>query len=152
MSRCYDINNKQYSVYGKLGITIDKIWKNNPEKFITWCLNNGWKQGLQIDKDIKCQELNIYPKIYAPNTISFISSKENCSFPGHRDTTKKKSCILKGQIRENAINDYIAQSQKNISKLSRKYNVTMTTMRTLLIQDGIINGNTYNRKIDSWKK
>ncbi len=152
MSRCYDENNKQYHLYGKLGTTISDEWKNNPQFFIKWCLENGWKKDLHIDKDILCEQLNIEPKIYAPNTLSFISSKENCSFGNHRDVTTKNSCILKGEIRKNVINDYIMQSKKNMSQLAKKYNVAMPTIRTLLIQDNIINGNTYERKIKQWKK
>lgn len=45
-SRCNDINNH---LYGGKGITVCNEW-NNPEKFIEWSLNNGYRDGLSIDR------------------------------------------------------------------------------------------------------
>lgn len=52
-------------------------WKNNPQAFIDFCIENGWTKDKVIDKDIKCRELNIVPAIYAPITLSFITVQEN---------------------------------------------------------------------------
>ena len=35
--------------------------------------------GYELDKDILCQNMNISPKIYSPQTCMFISKKENIS-------------------------------------------------------------------------
>lgn len=75
--RCYSKKRKDYKNYGEKGITMCDEWKNNSISFIVWCLNNGWNENLQVDKDKLCKELNIYPQIYKPETISFLTSSEN---------------------------------------------------------------------------
>jgi len=75
--RCYNKKRKDYKSYGGVGVTICKEWKTDPIAFITWCENNGWKEGLVIDKDKKCKLLNIQPAIYSPETLSFLTTQEN---------------------------------------------------------------------------
>lgn len=48
--RCYNPKSKVYKDYGKRGITLCGEWQNNVEKFIKWCLKNGWGKGLFIDR------------------------------------------------------------------------------------------------------
>ena len=52
-------------------------FKNSVDTFIEFCLTNGWKPELIIDKDIKCRELGISPTIYSRETLSFITVQEN---------------------------------------------------------------------------
>ena len=52
-------------------------WKDDVLSFITWCESNGWEPGLVIDKDIKSKELGINPPVYSPETLSFITTKQN---------------------------------------------------------------------------
>ena len=52
-------------------------FKNSVDTFIEFCLANGWKPDLVIDKDIKCRELGISPTIYSRETLSFITVQEN---------------------------------------------------------------------------
>lgn len=75
--RCYNPKRKDYPRYGGIGVTMCEEWKDDPFAFHTWCLANGWKPGLVVDKDIKCKELGISPAIYAPHTVSFITPLEN---------------------------------------------------------------------------
>ena len=75
--RCYSTARKDFKKYGQKGVTMDKEWLESPETFITWCTNNGWEPGLCVDKDIKCKALNIFPPIYSPATVSFITAQEN---------------------------------------------------------------------------
>lgn len=75
--RCYSPKRKDYCKYGAKGVTMCDEWKNNPQSFIDWCIENGWNNSLVVDKDIKCRELNIYPAIYSPKTITFITTQEN---------------------------------------------------------------------------
>jgi hypothetical protein len=49
-NRCNNPNTKCYPNYGKRGIKVCLEWENNPETFITWCLKNGYKKGLHIDR------------------------------------------------------------------------------------------------------
>lgn len=48
--RCYNQNNKQYKNYGGRGIKVCDEWVNNFELFYDWALNNGYEDGLQIDR------------------------------------------------------------------------------------------------------
>ena len=75
--KCYDSKRKDYKYYGAKGVTMYEQWVNKPQDFIDWCLANGWNKSLVIDKDVKCRELGISPAVYAPNTISFITTQQN---------------------------------------------------------------------------
>ena len=48
--RCYNSNNKHYDRYGGRGITICDKWLDDYEVFYNWCMNNGYKDGLSIDR------------------------------------------------------------------------------------------------------
>lgn len=48
--RCYHKEHKAYDNYGGRGISVCDEWKNTPQKFIEWCIENGWKKGLEIDR------------------------------------------------------------------------------------------------------
>ena len=50
VSRCYNENVEAYKHYGGRGIIMCDEWRNNPQQFIEWCLNNGWEPGLEIDR------------------------------------------------------------------------------------------------------
>ncbi|MGL5717266.1 MAG: hypothetical protein ACRCX2_29915 [Paraclostridium sp.] len=49
-SRCYSINNKSYHRYGGRGVTICNEWLNDVTKFVKWSYDNGYNQGLSIDR------------------------------------------------------------------------------------------------------
>lgn len=50
LARCYDTKHKSYHNYGNLGILVCKEWKNNPDLFCEWALENGYKFNLSIDR------------------------------------------------------------------------------------------------------
>ena len=75
--RCYSSSRKDYHKYGGKGVTMCDEWKDSPIAFIQWCKANGWTPGTHIDKDIKSQELGIYPPIYSPETLSFVTPEQN---------------------------------------------------------------------------
>ena len=68
--RCMNPTNRYYNNYGARGITVAEEWVDSPETFIEWCLNNGWKKGLQLDR-----KNNDGP--YSPNNCRFITQQEN---------------------------------------------------------------------------
>lgn len=49
-SRCYDVNDKAYRWYGKKGIRICDEWMDDPSTFQEWAFNNGYSEGLSIDR------------------------------------------------------------------------------------------------------
>ena len=48
--RCYNPNSQNYCNYGKRGIIICDEWRYDFNKFQEWSLNNGYKEGLTIDR------------------------------------------------------------------------------------------------------
>lgn len=49
-TRCYNKNFIYYCNYGGRGITICHEWLNNFETFYNWAINNGYEEGLTIDR------------------------------------------------------------------------------------------------------
>lgn len=48
--RCYTKSNTCYHNYGEKGITVCDEWINDPQAFINWAMENGYKKGLSIDR------------------------------------------------------------------------------------------------------
>ena len=49
MNRCYDVNNKNYNIYGGRGITVCEEW-HSIENFVEWAFSNGYNDNLTIDR------------------------------------------------------------------------------------------------------
>ena len=63
--RCYYKNSDSYKYYGARGIEVCNEWKSNPEVFIKWALQNGWKEGFSIERiDVD--------KNYEPSNVKWI--------------------------------------------------------------------------------
>lgn len=48
--RCYDPNNRRYDDWGGRGIKICDEWMKDPKRFIQWSIENGYQDGLTIDR------------------------------------------------------------------------------------------------------
>lgn len=48
-TRCYNNKTPYWKNYGGRGIELCPAW-HEPKKFIRWALNNGWQEGLEIDR------------------------------------------------------------------------------------------------------
>jgi hypothetical protein len=70
-ARCYNPNHNRYHVYGGVGVTVCDEWRISFAAFYEWCITNGWKKGMQIDKDLKGG------KEYSPQTCTLVSSTVN---------------------------------------------------------------------------
>lgn len=75
--RCYNPNNPEYPHYGARGVKVCDEWFNDVSSFIKWCLDNGWKKGLEIDKDIIPRKLNIPGLLYSPEMCSIVTPEIN---------------------------------------------------------------------------
>ncbi len=78
-ARCYNKANPAYGRYGGIGVVMCDEWVNDAPKFIEWALNNGWRKGLEIDKDIIPKELGIDSRIYSPEMCKIVTRKDNCN-------------------------------------------------------------------------
>ena len=78
-NRCYKIkeDDKNYNSYKGVGVFVCDEWRKDFMSFYDWSLENGYKEDLELDKDIKCDKLNITPKIYSPETCLWVTKSEN---------------------------------------------------------------------------
>ena len=92
INRCYKEKNPSYKNYGKRGIKVCKEWKDSLHAFYTWAYENGYKNGLTLDR----RNNN---KGYNPNNCRWISmtiQNQNTSIlrstntTGYRGVSKNK--------------------------------------------------------------
>ncbi len=72
INRCYRKNYPQYDNYGGRGIKVCDEWLNSFVSFKDWALNNGYKEGLSIER------INVN-KNYEPNNCKWITMFEQAS-------------------------------------------------------------------------
>lgn len=75
--RCNDLSNKYY---GAKGVKVCQEWTEY-QTFANWAINNGYKKGLQLDKDTRGNGL-----LYSPGTCCFLTPLQNSN---NRSTSKK---------------------------------------------------------------
>jgi len=68
--RCQNPDDQQYLRYGKRGIKICKEWDNNFEIFYQWSMDNGYQEGLTIDRKDNNGD-------YCPENCRFVTQKIN---------------------------------------------------------------------------
>lgn len=69
-SRCLSEENKSYKNYGGRGIAICDEWRSDFKTFYDWCIENGYKEGLQIDRIDNNGN-------YEPSNCRFITNRKN---------------------------------------------------------------------------
>lgn len=109
-SRCYNVNNKDYHNYGGKGITICAEWKDKPDIFCKWALENGYKENLTIDRI----DSN---KSYAPLNCRWADSKTQ-----GRNTSRN---VLTMELAESIRKDRLTMTYQ---KLVDKYKVSRSTI------------------------
>lgn len=68
--RCLNHNHKHFKNYGGRGITLCDEWKDSFESFYKWCIRNGWKKELELDRRDN-------EKGYEPENCRFVTSEVN---------------------------------------------------------------------------
>jgi len=99
--KCYNLNNRKYKNYGGRGISVCQEWFDI-KNFADWALNNGWRQGLSIDRIDNDGD-------YCPENCSWISPSVNSKRKSTTKITDKKA----GLIRERYKN---GETMKNLAK------------------------------------
>lgn len=72
IERCTNENHFAYKNYGAKGVSVCEEWLNSFGEFKKWALANGWRKGLQLDKDIIGDG-----KLYSPKTCCFVDLATN---------------------------------------------------------------------------
>ncbi len=75
--RCYLEHYEPYPLYGGRGVEMCEEWQNSFMAFFNWCMNNGWKKGMEVDKDIKAKKLGLEGKMYSPEWCTIATRIEN---------------------------------------------------------------------------
>ncbi len=70
LNRCYNPECKDYKWYGLKGIVVCDEWKQNPENFERWAIQNGYSDDVTIDRISS-------DKNYSPDNCQWISRSEN---------------------------------------------------------------------------
>jgi len=107
-NRCTNPDAEDYPRYGGRGVTMCDEWRNNFMPFYDWAINNGWRKGLQVDKDIKGG------LTYSPENCSIVSSREN-------NLNRKNRRII----------EFNGKS-KNIIDWARQYGIRQNTLNNRL--------------------
>lgn len=87
--RCYHEKSREYKWYGGRGILVCEEWRTNADAFVSWCLENGWKRGLEIDREDNNDG-------YSPENCRFVTHAKNSR--NRQSTTLTESQVI--QIRE----------------------------------------------------
>lgn len=98
-----DPSYKFYKYYYGKGVRICKEWENDFMAFYNWAMSNGYKKGLQLDKDSIPIKLGIPPLLYSPEMCCFVTpnknsnNRSNCDFvefKGEKMTTTELARIV----------------------------------------------------------
>jgi len=76
--RCYNSKCPEFKNYGGRGVTMCDEWREDFLPFYEWAISNGYKKGLELDKDKFAS--NEGGKVYSPEFCSFISRDENAKY------------------------------------------------------------------------
>lgn len=85
--RCLDSTRREYPHYGGRGIQVCDEWKNDCCVFYKWARDNGYKEGLQLDRTDNNGN-------YCPENCRWVTPKENCN---NRRNTRK--ITYKGKVK-----------------------------------------------------
>ena len=113
--RCYNSNHVGYKNYGGRGITICPEWTDKLNGFINfrnWALNNGYAEGLQINR------INNNGN-YEPSNCNFITRVNN-----NRNQRKTKLSLEKA----NEIRGLYKTGNYTLKKLGIKFNVSFQSI------------------------
>jgi hypothetical protein len=89
INRCHSEKDTAYKYYGKRGVTVCKEWREDGQKFFDWAIKNGWKTGLELDKDKLGNGL-----LYSPETCCFLTKRENMN-----ETRRIRRYKFRGKLR-----------------------------------------------------
>ena len=101
--RCYNQNCHAFEYYGGKGVKICDEWLNDFEVFYEWSMNNGYQDGLIIDRiDVNND--------YSPSNCRWVTQKEQLL-----NTTRNRRYEYKGEL-------------LTITELAEKYKINRNTL------------------------
>jgi len=118
--RCNKPAHAAFKWYGAKGIKMCLEWENNFKLFYDWCIENGWKKGLSIDRTDN-------NKGYSPENCKFIarslnSKKRNVDSPVNHEGYKNPNAKLNLESMRQLKNDLM--NNRKIKELIAIYNIS----------------------------
>ena len=116
MNCCNNKNSEFYDRYGGRGIKVCKEWED-ALTFINWCLNNGYKKGLTIDRinnngdyePNNCRWTSRF--VNASNRETFKNNKSGYSGVYFFKPTKKWASLLRYKNKLNSLGHYLTKKE-----------------------------------------
>jgi len=68
--RCLNVNSKAFKNYGGRGITVYQFWAESFSSFLYWCIKNGHRAGLELDRIDNNSG-------YSPSNCRFVTHTQN---------------------------------------------------------------------------
>lgn len=102
--RCYDTTVINYSYYGGRGITVCDEWLTSYEAFETWAIENGYTEGLSIDRIDADGN-------YCPENCRWITRSENSKEAALRLGEKRREKSVYKLAREAGLSYYIVKKR-----------------------------------------
>lgn len=81
LQRCNNEKAINYKWYGGKGIKVCELWTNSMKNFYQWAIDNGYKEGLQIDRIDSNKD-------YCPENCRWVTPEENISRAGITEKMK----------------------------------------------------------------
>lgn len=111
-----------YRRYGGRGIKVCDEWRNDFMNFYDWAIENGWKEGLTIDRINNDGD-------YEPNNCQWLTMKEN--------TMKdRRSTYVKQNLVDKIITRYTTE-HITITKLAEEYKTYKKVISSILKENNI---------------
>lgn len=123
--RCLNKKFEQYRDYGGRGITVCDQWLNNFQAFYDWCIENGWKKGLDIDR----RENEGH---YEPGNCRFVTRSINCN-------NKRNNRRLYHIGETKTLTEWCQVYDINLKVVQRRLGLGWTTERALTEKPRVVN-------------
>lgn len=100
IQRCYNSNATSYKQYGAKGVFIEKRWLcfeyflEDISKIEGYDEKRFFNGELHIDKDMKCEAMNLTPKRYSLDTCTFVPVFDNLSYQKGKKRDRKENIPL----------------------------------------------------------
>lgn len=124
-NRCYNAKKSDFNSYQGKGIKMCDDWLNNAESFYKWCLLNGWREGLSIDR--------IDPnKDYEPSNCQFITIADNTRKSYKDNPRLGEKCFMSKLIPLQVIEIKKQLLEgKSCAEIARKFLVSPSTIKNI---------------------